>query len=358
MKNINCHNINVAPVHGIHVAELRTLMMFFILLLFIFIPFFPMAQDIHFSQFMSSPMNMNPAQTGNFNGSYRFIGNGRRQWSSVTIPYQTFGISADARDFLRIKNVGAGISLYQDQTGDSHFNTLQINLAASYKIKLNKDSTQFLSLGIQSGITQRRIDYSNLTYDNQYNGVVYDPNIPSVETYQNTGRIYANLNAGINWMYNIKERTGISAGISLYNITTPQQSFFGNNLIRLDNRYNFNVAGQMKLSKKFDLLPSALFMTQGTFKEFVAGSSVKYIVKNDPYKYRALYLGGWARTGDAAFVSLGMDYNKLYVCLSYDINFSNLQPASNNRGGFEFAVIYIIDVLPKKIKYKICPEFI
>ena len=134
-----------------------------------------MAQDIHFSQFMSSPMNLNPALTGNFDGSYRFIGNGRRQWSSVTIPYQTLGISADANNFLRLKNVGTGISLYQDRTGDSHFSTLQFNIAASYRIKLNKDSTHFITLGIQSGITSRRIDYSNLTYDNQFNGFVYDP---------------------------------------------------------------------------------------------------------------------------------------------------------------------------------------
>jgi type IX secretion system PorP/SprF family membrane protein len=317
-----------------------------------------MAQDIHFSQFMSSPMNLNPAQTGNFDGAYRFTGNARRQWSSVTIPYQTFGLAVDARNFLRAKNVGAGISLYNDKTGDSHFSTLQLNGALSYMIKLNKDSTQFLSLGVQSGITQRKIDYSNLSYDNQFDGYIYNKDIPSIEQYQNGGRLYANLNAGINWIYNIKERTNLSAGVSLYNITRPRQSFFNNDQIRLDRRLNFNIGSQLKMSEKVDLLPAVLLMGQGTYREFIVGTSVKYILNPKRTNYRAVYAGGWARTRDAGFVSIGMDYDNWYVGLSYDINYSNLRPASNGRGGFELAVIYIIrDVLPKRLKYKVCPDF-
>ena len=51
-----------------------------------------MAQDIHFSQFYFSPLNLNPAATGIFDGDYRIAGNHRQQWRSVTTPYTTFGI--------------------------------------------------------------------------------------------------------------------------------------------------------------------------------------------------------------------------------------------------------------------------
>jgi type IX secretion system PorP/SprF family membrane protein len=321
-------------------------------------------QDIHFSQFNSSPLNLNPAQTGNFDGAYRFVGNLRRQWSSVTIPYQTFGFSADARNFLRLKNVGTGISLYNDNTGDSHFSTLQLNLAGAYTIPISK--TQAIALGIQSGITQRRIDYSNLTYDEQYNGFIYDPTIPSTESFQNDGRVYANLNTGINWVYTKEERKQISSGISLFNLTRPPQSFFGNDQIRLDRRLSFNISSQWKLNDRFDLLPATLFMAQGTFRELIIGSSIKYIMEDNGAKtrnrkernYRALYVGGWARTRDAGFISLGMDYDDWNFGLSYDINLSNLRPASHGRGGFELSVIYIIrDVLPKRLNYRACPDF-
>ena len=61
------------------------------------------AQDIHFSQFNNSPLNLNPAQTGLFNGDWRFVGNLRNQWSSVPVPYRTFSLSTDTtleNDFM------------------------------------------------------------------------------------------------------------------------------------------------------------------------------------------------------------------------------------------------------------------
>lgn len=340
------------PTSNFHLLKYALLLLFFTNATISF------SQDIHFSQFMQSPLNLNPAQTGNFKGAYRFAGNFRRQWSSITIPYQTFGISAEAKDLARIKNTNAGISVYQDKTGDSHFSTLQLNLALSQRFNLKKDKSEYFSIGIQSGFTQRRIDYSNLSYDNQYNGFYYDPSLPTNETFQNDGRIYLNLNSGINWVKHFEKRKNISAGIALFNINKPPQSFFGNSNITLDRRLAFNVAGQYKLSDKWDLIPSMLFMGQGTFRELIIGSSVKYILKDSRQEYRAIYAGGWARTRDAGFVSVGIDYNEWFVGLSYDINFSNLRPASNGRGGFELSVIYIVgEYLPKRLKYKVCPEF-
>ena len=324
------------------------------------------AQDIHFSQFMYSPLNLNPAQTGNFDGAYRFAGNFRRQWSSITIPYQTFGFSADATNFLRKKNIGAGTSLYYDKAGDSYFSTLQFNIAGSYLFEIKKDK-QFISIGAQTGFTQRRIDYSDLSFDNQYNGFVYDPTLPHAENFANDGRIYLNLNTGINWVYKIEDRKIISSGVSFFNLTRPKQSFFGNDQIRLDRRLSFNIATEWKLTDKIDLLPATLFMAQGTYREFIVGSSVRYVMKDNraryrnksDHEYRAISAGGWARTRDAGFVSVGLDYDQWRMGLSYDINLSNLRPASLGRGGFEFSVIYIIkDILPKRLKYRICPDFI
>src|SRR5690606_7841382 len=154
------------------------------------------------------------------------------------------------------------------------------------------------------------------------------------------------------------KRKNISAGIALFNITKPQQSFFGNSNITLDRRLSFNIAGQYKLTDKWDLLPATLFMAQGTFREFIIGSSVRYILEDSRQEYRAIRAGGWARTRDAGFISVGIDYNEWFVGLSYDINFSNLRPASHGRGGFELSVIYIFgEYLPKRLKYKVCPEF-
>jgi len=124
------------------------------------------AQDIHYSQFYSSPLTLNPALTGAFEGQYRFVGNERRQWGSITLPYvyETFGLSAEMKQpFKALPDFAAGLAVYRDKAGDSEFGTLQINLSGAYSIRMNSDSTQFLTIGLQSGMTQRKINYNKLT---------------------------------------------------------------------------------------------------------------------------------------------------------------------------------------------------
>lgn len=326
------------------------------------------AQDIHFSQYLQSPLNLNPGLTGMFDGAYRFVGNQRRQWASVSDnPYQTLALSADANNFLRMKNIGVGLSMFSDIAGDSHFGTTQVNLSGSYLLKLNDDSTQFLSGGIQVGFSQRKIDYTELTFDEQYNGYKWE-DIPISENFVNQGRTYPNVAVGAVWRMNIEDRKYVSAGAALHNITKPQQSFFGNTDIVLDRRVSAFGGGQFMVAEKWDILPRALYMHQGNFDEIVLGASGKYYLENQPYKYTALYIGlDWRISGgvtnpiesDAGFITAALDYNTWNFGLSYDINVSSLRPASGGRGGFEFSVIYIIrNVMPKRLKYKICPNFI
>ena len=122
------------------------------------------SQDLHLSQFNSSPMNLNPALAGAFDGQYRFVGNQRRQWASISpdaVPYQTIGISTDANNFIK-SGVGAGLSVYNDRDVWSKLNTLQVNLACSYRLQINSDSTLFVTPGMQVGVTQQSINYVDM----------------------------------------------------------------------------------------------------------------------------------------------------------------------------------------------------
>jgi hypothetical protein len=63
------------------------------------------------------------------------------------------------------------------------------------------------------------------------------------------------------------------------------------------------------------------------------------------------------RRKDAAIVSAGVDYNNLNVGVSYDFNTSDLDRASNGKGGYEISLIYIIrKVKPIGIKPP-CPLY-
>ena len=53
------------------------------------------AQDPSFSQFFSSPLNVNPALTGKINGDWRMIANFRDEWIGPASPYVTGTVSYD-----------------------------------------------------------------------------------------------------------------------------------------------------------------------------------------------------------------------------------------------------------------------
>jgi type IX secretion system PorP/SprF family membrane protein len=316
------------------------------------------AQDIHFSQFYYSPINLNPSLSGQFNGDYRIVFNHRSQWRSVTQPYKTFGVSADAANILakqNIQGVNAGFATIYDRTGDSKFTTFKMNLSGGYSKNLTSDSIHSVSIGLQTGITQRSINYDALSFDNQYNGYKYDPNLSSRETFANDGRIYPNLNLGFSYSFHPKARQRYTAGMSFFNLTSPKQSFFNDNSIRLDRRALFFVTTDFMITPEIDLMPGLQFQRQGKFSELLVGSNMRYRLDG----ITAITGGFWYRNKDATYVTAGLEYDNITVGVSYDFNISTLKPASNLRGGLEIAVIYIFRKFRPEIKYyKVCPNYI
>src|SRR5271157_4268089 len=97
------------------------------------------SQDIHFSQFMMTPLLMNPAQAGSDN-NLRAILNYKNQWNSVASPYKTYNFSFDMS--LKKKKRGTtfstvGLNVYDDNSGDAGMKTFQANLVYAYHVYLS-----------------------------------------------------------------------------------------------------------------------------------------------------------------------------------------------------------------------------
>src|SRR5437868_9753664 len=79
-------------------------------------------QDPHFSQFFASPLTLNPAFTGKFNGSFRVTGNYRNQWPEINKAFTTTTASVDFHildnkiDFT--DNFGVGLMAYSDASAN------------------------------------------------------------------------------------------------------------------------------------------------------------------------------------------------------------------------------------------------
>lgn len=309
-------------------------------------------QDIHFSQFNQSPLRLNPALTGQFDGSYRVAGIFRSQWRSITTPYSTVAFSGDAKNFLKQNGVGAGIDFFYDKAGDGNLGTININLSGSYTVNIGTSNKNKLTGGVQMGWARRQIDPTQLVFDNQNGGG------SSLENFE-TGKSFINLNAGLLWQTKFESRKILQIGVATHNLTQPDINFYENSTYNLDVRISAHASYQFKISQKIDLIPSVLTMFQGPHQQITPGISGKYILDGRSHNYRAVYLGLWTRTGDAGFISMGMDWNTLNVGVSYDITYSNLQVASRYRGGFEISIIYIFkEALPARQFFKTCPDYL
>lgn len=314
-------------------------------------------QDIHWSQYNDNPVFQNPANSGKFEGDYRFHANYRDQWRSVTVPYMTLSISADTR-IKKYNNIGIGLLFFHDQAGDGTFRTIEFQVAPSYSLKLSHDSVHTLRAGIQLGMNHRQLNMSKFSFDNQFNGIIYDPSLSTNEVYQNQRNTNFSAGTGLVYEWFIHKRKRISAGVGWFNINTPDQGFYGQKINR-DRRVNIFARGQFRMNDELDLMPSFHFNAQGTYKEIIFGTNVRYILSERMGDYKALYAGAFYRNKDAGYISLGMDYHNWFAGISYDLNFSKLVPASRVRGGIEVALRYIItSSKPKSIIHRICPDFI
>ncbi|MCH2231452.1 MAG: PorP/SprF family type IX secretion system membrane protein [Crocinitomicaceae bacterium] len=314
-------------------------------------------QDIHWSQFSDNPIFQNPGNTGHFKGDIRFVGNFRDQWRAVTRPYSTISLSVDGNN-NKLKNLGYGLLFFHDVTGDGSLRTIEVQGNLSYHLKLTADSMHTIRPGVNIGINHRQLDFSQYYFDNQYDGISYNPALATNEILQTDRKTNFSIGVGSIYQFYKNERVNIIAGIGAYNLNKPNQGFY-NEVIKRDIRANIFAKGIYKLNYDWDLVPAFNFSIQGKYREMVLGSSIKYTLINKLGQYRALYGGLWYRNRDAGFISVGMDYQSWFVGLSYDINFSKLTPASRTRGGFEIAVRYILTRFkPKKMIHRICPDYI
>ncbi len=323
-------------------------------------------QDIHFSQFYNAPLSNSPALTGVFDGDYRFSGNYRNQWKAALSPFNTFFANFDGRYVPKKWKgsfLGWGLVFDYDFAGDSKLSSTFLGLSGSYVYKMGERS--YLSLGVQAGGAQRSFKMGDLSFDNQYNGHMYDPKLSPNEYFDNTGRKFLDFAVGLNWHGKKKDsRTRMDVGVGAYHLLEPYQGFYDapdaqtkkeNSLKR---RYSFYVIPTLMLSENVDMVVYGLAQLQGSYFESVGGIAGRLHLNKKRAREVAVQLGFLYRfnqKGDSFFPNAELHFRNWVLGLSYDVNISEFNTATNKRGGPEVTVRYIIKkVRPFKV-LKICP---
>lgn len=316
------------------------------------------SQDIHFSQFWNTPLDVSPALAGVAKEDTRIFGAYKNQWASVPVGYRTFSGAIDTKwtPFdVKAGYFGFGAIFNHDQAGDSDWSLSNFNGLVSYTKQLAPRI--FVSVGGEIGIGQRSFKLQNLTFDNQYNGEFFDPSIPVKEKFVNTQTVFMDAGIGLNiHLQKEDQRSKLDIGMGLHHLNTPSQNFYANSTIDLPVRKDFYAIGALKISQNFDVLANALFRYQAEFQEIIVGAGLRIHLNQHKTKELALELGGSLRTGDAILPFMGLLYHQWRFGFVYDINTSPFSNATRSNGGPEFTAIYTI-TQPKSPTHKICPLF-
>ncbi|MEL6358278.1 MAG: PorP/SprF family type IX secretion system membrane protein [Bacteroidota bacterium] len=197
----------------------------------LFCAFSVQAQDIHFSQFYMSPLNLNPAMTGVMNCNSRISLNYRNQWASILGPnaFRTYNFSYDQRIPVgRYDYFGIGGTFWGDRAGEADFATTTGKLSVSYSKKMggSRKYGNYLVVGAEGGVAQRSINFLALRWGTQHDGLGgFDPTAESGETgFDRDQFLFADMAAGLLWFMVFDENNSLYLGGAFHHLNRANQS--------------------------------------------------------------------------------------------------------------------------------------
>ncbi len=334
-----------------------------------------MAQDIHWSLFNMSPLTLNPANTGGFEGTFRVGGIYRDQARSVlgSEGYQTPSIYVDAPVFMVGKRnwVGIGASIYSDKAGAGALTNSSALFSVALHAPTDRKGKSIVSFALQGGYSQRSIDKEKLNFEDESEfrgGLGFgNPGSVSMDDARINNNGYLDFGAGIMYSTEISKQTRVKFGLSTRHIPA-NYGLIENNKDRVDNdpdviafklpmRFNLHGDFEFDLNKKWVLNPKFLLTTlQKSNNIQVQMMSGYHFNKKDNV---TLNFGLGYRLRDAAEFLVGMDYKSFRIGASYDMTLSGLNEVNNSVGGFEIGLSYIATIFKSAdVKPVIfCPRF-
>jgi len=317
------------------------------------------SQDIHYSQFYNSPLNLNPSLTGNYDGDLRLCGNHKSQWKSFANAYSTFSASADygfCNPIKKIGRIGIGFQFNSDIAGDAKFGTNHYKLSLAYMFPI-KDSSLVISLGGNGALNHHGISFNLLNFGSQYDGESFDPTLPNNEIIDYDEYSYFDISAGFNITWIQSPILRINAGFSANHLNSPNKSFFEERNISLPIKYLYHGKVLWNAKDDFWLEPMFMIMHQQKYLEINLGSMFR--IEYNPLGLKYMFAGAILRARDAGIFVIGGNYQNINIAISYDVNLSKLTTISRGKGGIEISLIYILEH-PKPYKaphYRKCPDF-
>lgn len=310
------------------------------------------AQDSQFSQFYAAPLYLGPSMAGSSDNG-RFCLNFRDQWPKLSGKYVTYAVSYD--QYISKYYSGAGLLFLRDDAGNGKLLTTQVGLNYSYRLRVTKDF--FLLPGMQFLYYQRKINFSKLTFADQFYGDQVLPGTVELPPDNQAGHMDFTFS-----LMAFTKRMWVGSTVDHVMKTSP--------VLEHDIRYvplKVSVYGGVRLSLNRVLLNkdeqsftlAFNYRNQEKMQQLDLGAYYNRLPFTVGLWYRGIPIIPGTQTKDAITVSAGMLVKNLMFTYSYDLTVSSL--ITSTGGAHELALVYIIERPYARSKRKMapvpCPKF-
>ena len=346
------------------------------------------AQDQHFTQFYMSPLTLNPAHAGYFEGTARISGIYRDQGFGVlnagprSSLYTTPAVNVDAPILLLGETgkhwLGVGLAFYNDTQGSLSYSTtgfygtaaLHLGLGGSGKGAGNNrgrrrgslksafsqssskqftPSSTYLSIGLAYGSRSREFDLTGL-------GDIFGDEFTMAGTSMDRGMLDgASINtseSGIGVMLNSKANNQFDyqIGLSAFKVIPDEFRIISraeDEEITLTAHAGFNYL----LNAKWSIHPQLMYRVRNNSSNASLQGIAGYRFSEE--KDVTLLAGAGYRFGDALQFLLGAKVKNLRVGGAFDLSTGSLKQSRDDSqsdtffGAFELAAQYIIKIYKK-----------
>lgn len=303
------------------------------------------------SQYFNTPLQINPANAGLFNGQARLVTNFRQQWESFGVGYQTIGASGDfvlARDLSPNDFFGLGFDIVQDQAGKGGLTSFAGKASVGYTKALDPSKEHFFSVGFGAGFNQRSVVASQFNWGAQWTDRGFDPTKSTVDQGMDEAVTFFDLSVGANYYYSAKnDRTKGFIGGAMMHANTPTVSFLNNEEEKIERKYVINGSLKNYFGRNYvyALNPSFIYAFQGKSYNLIYGVDFEFILNKGSrstgaYKHTSIAFGIYHRWSQAFMPMFKLNKAGFSLCASYDMEVGNVTRVTNGQGGMEISLQY------------------
>ncbi len=321
--------------------------------------------EILFTQYQMSPLTLNPALTGAYEGSYRVGGISRRQWDVPTSTFFTNSVFVDAPLIMVGKRnwIGAGLMMYRDAAGsaENRLNQSNVALSAAFHYALDKKYKNIFTFGLKIGGSS--FAFNPTTNDPlTYTGLAGKSDPDFKNNYPT--RKFVDFSAGVMLKSKIDKKSNITVGVGLGHINSPRiglnKATATTTGYKLPMAFTGHIEYSRDINKKLSIMPSFLFRTISGSKDGTIQAQVGY--KLDPVRKPDLVLKAGLgyrliQNYNNLCILIGADYKNFRFGLGYDIPRADLATAVNNT--LELSLHYTGKIYKKPVTKgaHFCPKY-